>query len=692
MAAIQTGFESAKTAFENELRFMQRSFSDLARQVMMQQTFVEERIRSDGGSGVKQIRNLGSADRIYQTADHGLNSVAGIHEHSSNTRTVGMGELNVVINGVEFRTRHNDYRLAMPAFDKTYNGQVDIPFPDVPPEVLSKATIEEQIAEMKLWFKAFKDQNSTVRDYRKFFKPVLCYMEGAWTTNTDVIEEPFFSDRHFIDASSWFDLQEKVRFTSYTGGKDKLENFAYLPTTIMNVVNGTAVYAQWNYKILCHPLKGDLPLSAIGFVDDLSKRMKNKITPAQIKETRMARYQILSQLPTNPTVIQPRPYEWGILDDLMNEIPGKDNYGAEIFDDGSGETLYHYNSRVNALEKLNTAYYNRAYKMNLKDASGNTVNHRGFSDPNLFAAQTTSERVAPMSMEICQKIRRTNVCQRRTARYTWAIPLELIYMTPLLSWNPYNLRHVASFWEEDIRDVEFTADGKRRTGGFTPETAFNGTHEKSYYRTPSVLFGNSMTVDPGKADTVLGAAGVLDQQGNVQKVVASGIRIIMPEIEGVGKVRTRYPIMPLHSDGEQTRKELDALKEIVLSMSTHGGLFYEKPLTADNVGDYASKNPAPVPPNQAPVPETEDRVRTFQLAPTTRNPPGLHSHTFTVLQSEIDNIMKVGKVVGVETTTENGHAHVMRVKMDAFGRYVYTICDGQKECWDGHPRELILLP
>ncbi|KAH3874983.1 hypothetical protein DPMN_038241 [Dreissena polymorpha] len=64
-----------------------------------------------------------------------------------------MGELNVVINGVEFRTRHNDYRLAMPAFDKTYNGQVDIPFPDVPPEVLSKATIEEQIAEMKLWFK-----------------------------------------------------------------------------------------------------------------------------------------------------------------------------------------------------------------------------------------------------------------------------------------------------------------------------------------------------------------------------------------------------------------------------------------------------------------------------------------------------------------------------------------------------------
>lgn len=64
-----------------------------------------------------------------------------------------MGELNMVINGVEFRTRHNDYRLRMPASDKTYNKLVDIPYPDVPPEVLSKPTVPEQVAEMKEWFK-----------------------------------------------------------------------------------------------------------------------------------------------------------------------------------------------------------------------------------------------------------------------------------------------------------------------------------------------------------------------------------------------------------------------------------------------------------------------------------------------------------------------------------------------------------
>lgn len=53
---------------------------------------------------------------------------------------------------------------------------------------------------------------------------------------------------------------------------------------------------------------------------------------------------------------------------------------------------------------------------------------------------------------------------------------------------------------------------------------------------------------------------MLDGQGVVRNVVASGNRIIIPDIPGVGKVRTRYPIMPLHSDGDATRKELEALK------------------------------------------------------------------------------------------------------------------------------------
>lgn len=65
-----------------------------------------------------------------------------------------MGELNFVLNGVEFRTRHNDYRLRMPVTnDTTYNKMVDITYPEVPPEVLAKHTVAEQVDEMREWFK-----------------------------------------------------------------------------------------------------------------------------------------------------------------------------------------------------------------------------------------------------------------------------------------------------------------------------------------------------------------------------------------------------------------------------------------------------------------------------------------------------------------------------------------------------------
>lgn len=59
-------------------------------------------------------------------------------------------------------------------------------------QVLDKKTVDEQIVEMRQWFKAFRDQDHSVRDYRKHFKPVLCYLEGGWTHSTKKIEEPFF--------------------------------------------------------------------------------------------------------------------------------------------------------------------------------------------------------------------------------------------------------------------------------------------------------------------------------------------------------------------------------------------------------------------------------------------------------------------------------------------------------------------
>jgi len=39
-------------------------------------------------------------------------------------------------------------------------------------------------------------------------QPNLCYLEGQWTNvDGDTIDEPFHSERHHLDADSFFDLQ-----------------------------------------------------------------------------------------------------------------------------------------------------------------------------------------------------------------------------------------------------------------------------------------------------------------------------------------------------------------------------------------------------------------------------------------------------------------------------------------------------
>lgn len=264
IALLREQMASLRNDLKEESQKMKTRVGALTRQMMLQQLFIEERLRSEGQSGVKQTRNGVGGTKSYHLNSHlSGQRIVAIHDHSNNIRTVGMGEFIGVLNGVEFRTRHNDYRLYMPSSNTSeYHKTEEIPFPDVPPEVASKGSVDEQVEEMIEWFKAWKNENHTVRDYRNYFKPVLCYLEGTWTKSTPTIDEPFDSDRHFVDASSWFELQEKIRFTSYTGRKDNLENFAYLPTTIMETVNETtAVFAQWNYRILCHPLKDYLPVN-----------------------------------------------------------------------------------------------------------------------------------------------------------------------------------------------------------------------------------------------------------------------------------------------------------------------------------------------------------------------------------------------------------------------------------------------
>lgn len=513
---LQSQFKQFQTS-------VKQTISGLARQMMLQQLFVEERVRSDGSSGVKQIRSNGGGSRPYHYNTFSSNSFLAIHEHSNYDRTVGMGEFIGVLNGVEFRTRHNDYKLRMPHRTKSdYHAMEDVPFPDVPPSVLSKKTVTEQVAEMQQYFKAFRDQNTKLRNYKPYFKPVLCYLEGGWTTDTKTLEEPFHSDRHFIDASSWFDLQQKIQYMSSTGGKNQFENLSYLPTTIINVTeNGEPVYAQWNYRILCHPIKRNIGLKDLKPVDDLASRMAYM---PNYNYTEYARKGKQVRFTLAPTVgngyhaengygtYTDRRYTYGTMDAIMNEIPGVDNYPGHQTDDSFGLLKYRIDAKNATV--LNTARYHRHYRVMRKGAMGLSVRNRGYSDTSLWVAQTKSPRIANFNVKDCQRNPKTHKmeCKYHEARTTYAVPLEIVWLTPLSKWNPYNI----PLLDRDYRQFHYVTDGGRN-GGLDKAKAFNGSSLQSYYLTPAEFFhGGEANRDP--ADTAKDVVGVLDQHGEVKYI------------------------------------------------------------------------------------------------------------------------------------------------------------------------------
>lgn len=623
----------------------------LSRQVMLQQFYLEEKIRSDGNSGIKQVRMSRDGTRSFYEAAHVERGYLAMHDHANYARTVGMGEMLLAMNGVEFRTRHNDYKLRMPSRNSTaYHATEPIPFPPLPPSVTRLPNITDQIEEMREYFRAFRDQNVTHRDYRPFFRPVLCYIEAGWGTGTKALDEPFQSDRHQIDASSWFDLMEKIRFTSYSGSKSVLENFAFLPTTVMSVENGVPVYAQWNYRILCHPFTEDLPTKYFKPDDDLLYRFPNKVGVEKTMLSRSQRFHL------NKEDVDHYNKGRGIMDDIMMQIPGKDNYPCDLHDNSFGMVMEDVRYSNHTL--INTGYYHRYFKTMDQGAMGVKSVHRGYSDANLWVAQTTHSQIAPMSVEECKGSGRHKRCESWTQRYTYALPLEVIYLNPLQSWNPYNLAY-------DQKENDVSRNG--RVGGSTTEKAFNGTALKRFYYLTPIEFYSSGRVQVDPADTAKPGAGVLGPDGEVHMMSSSGIRIVTPEIDGVGKIRMRYPIMPVHGEGSGVWKELNALKEMTMHMNRYQSLFEERPGAVRSNGT------------------DESAVVHFRLSTCHRDPPGEHTHDFSLNVEEVDEIIHHKTRLFVTTSEAAGHSHDLELgKGDLRDVVRIKKCDGLNLCWDGH--------
>jgi len=540
----------------------------LSRQLMSNQLSTAERVRYSGQSGIQQLRVRDWGTRNYYAPSESGPRIAGFHNHPHGMYSLGAGEFSAVLNGVAFRTRHNDYVLRQPFPTKDFHKTKPIDFPEVPPEVLEYTELEDQMAEMKEWFKAWQDGSTSPRDYRQYFKPVLCYMEGAWMYADQSELDGFFSDRHAIEAKDWLDLEDKVRYEMNSGTKSENENLAFLPVTVAEIENDSPVLAQWNYRILCHPLSKDVPINRFRPIDDLKMRMASRMTYEDYINSEAVRFQVN---PRDSHRFQDVVMRKGLLDELMGEIPGKDNYEADLRDEA--DTLrYDFPTE----EPLNAGYYHRFYGLKVDGQSHVTQRPRGYSDPTLFWAMTSHPSVVPTYFKKCDE---NDVCEQVPQRWTYAFPIEILYLTPLHSWNPHNIP--IRDWQEAST---VTAGGRN---GKTPEKAFDGCSQGAFYLTPSEFYGEAEeSGDP--ADTKDEPMYVLNSAGETVITRASGVRVHLPDISGLGKIRQRYAIMPVHEEGSGTRKELEALKDLVLQPRKYSHMIREDPVDFSGGGGSAS--------------------------------------------------------------------------------------------------------
>lgn len=645
-------------------------------------------------------------------------------------------------------------------------------------------TVAEQIKEMQEWFRAYKNQDFSVRDYRPYFPAVLCYVEGAWINDTTGLDEPFASDRHKIEADTWDELHSKTRYLWNSGRKNTRENLAFLPSALRRVgslrnkgglapricpkdypyaletKNGSGIwscyttsksdsspcsyvgqestpskygswtqshqscgspadpssdigkesnthdteYANWEYKIKCWILKDDVPLQRFRLRKNLQQMMRGRpSTRKELLHERSAHFEMnicnpdfypnmMTDAVTKKAVQEKLNWCEGVvnyydyLDKMMEQIPGKDGPGVFLSDSYEGMPALHTETG----KTLNTAYYSRFYKIGENDAMGETTRRRGFNDAYMWAAQTTQPEVSELESKDVSTYGDKNSEYIAHQRWSYAIPLEIIYLNPLVNWNPYNIKdHGEDNKTDGYKAVSATttrANGssgprngrcfKNSDGSLDPAWAYNGTHRKKYYKTPIEFFsGGEGAVSA--ADTSGQETCVLDSNGKIQKVRASGHWITTPEIGGtdkdgkydpVGILRQRYPIMPLHVQGSTDWKEIKALAEMTLPEnfdSSHDGVFGSK----------------------------RDEVYGFTLTLV----GGGHEHDFQVDPKDLKKWNDGVDTIGIFTTdVRDLHQHQLNVKRTGVNPdYVYTIVtcrfkgEGKNDwinnnCADGH--------
>merc|ERR1712156_1304811 len=163
-----------------------------------------------------------------------------------------------------------------------------------------------------------------------------------------------------------------------------------------------------------------------------------------------------------------------------------------------------------------------------------------------MGAMTTANEVA--GLKVCDEVDTTKCWEQK---WTYAVPVEVVYLTPLENWNPYDLQKFETKREFEQHQRDNNLDGSETS-------PYVGHADKDYHITLPVEFFSSMG-GRDLADT--GRGYYVNNQENAVRVVASGTRIITDEIgDGVGPVRLRWPVFPIHDHSTLAFREVSAVE------------------------------------------------------------------------------------------------------------------------------------
>merc|ERR1719478_1583342 len=239
------------------------------------------------------------------------------------------------------------------------------------------------------------------------------------------------------------------------------------------------------------------------------------------------------------------------VDTLMEQVWGKDNRGAYLEDKLEGSASRHIDRTFinddgeEEAEVLNVAKYSRFYSNADKDAMGFQQRRRGYNDRYLWAARTTQAKVSAVEAKFGEKAHDDKTKLSQAQRWSYALPLEIVYATPLTKWNPYNITdHTQAFHEAYAAQPECCRWNKEH-----PNDRKGGCPKDSpEYKERSCLLRKDVK-----------------QSERFERLVTKGGRT--GKRNAAGALRQRWPIVPLHAEGSSEYKETKALAAFTLGIA-----------------------------------------------------------------------------------------------------------------------------